>query len=95
MIGDGLYRSYKHIQVLIRQLCIKCYEKICICVRLLHTGCLMHLMNNKNGVAMKLVIFIWKGTYQNEGENLLDNIITIDETWVRAYEPELKRQSAE
>ena len=33
-------------------------------------------------------------SYQNEGENLLNNIITIDETWVRAYEPELKRQSA-
>ena len=32
--------------------------------------------------------------YQN-GENLLNNIITIDETWVRAYEPELNRQSAE
>ena len=32
--------------------------------------------------------------YQN-GKNLLNNIITIDETWVRAYEPELKRQSAE
>ena len=28
--------------------------------------------------------------YQNEGENLLNNIITIDETWVRTYEPELK-----
>ena len=25
---------------------------------------------------------------------MLNNIITIDETWVRAYEPELKRQSA-
>ena len=33
--------------------------------------------------------------YQNEGENLLNNINTIDETWVRACEPELKRQSAE
>ena len=33
--------------------------------------------------------------YQNEGEDLLNNTITIDETWVRAYEPELKRQSAE
>ena len=32
--------------------------------------------------------------YQN-GENLSNNINTIDETWVRAYEPELKRQSAE
>ena len=32
--------------------------------------------------------------YQN-GENLLNSIITIDETWVRAYEPELKSQSAE
>ena len=26
---------------------------------------------------------------------MLNNIITIDETWVRAYEPELKRQSVE
>ena len=26
---------------------------------------------------------------------MLNNIITIGETWVRAYEPELKRQSAE
>ena len=34
-------------------------------------------------------------TYQKEGENLLNNIITIDETWVRVYEPELKSQSAE
>ena len=33
--------------------------------------------------------------YQNERENLLNNIITIDETWIRAYEPELKRQTAE
>ena len=28
--------------------------------------------------------------YQTEGENLQNNIITIDETSVRAYEPELK-----
>ena len=33
--------------------------------------------------------------YQNEEENLLNNIITIDETWVRVYEPELKHQSGE
>ena len=33
--------------------------------------------------------------YQNEGKNLLNNIITIDETWVRAHEPELKSQSPE
>ena len=26
---------------------------------------------------------------------MLNNIITIDETWARAYEPELKRHSAE
>ena len=33
--------------------------------------------------------------YQNEGENLLKNIMIIDETLARACEPELKRQSAE
>ena len=27
--------------------------------------------------------------YQNEGDNLLNNIITTDETWVRAYEPKV------
>ena len=32
--------------------------------------------------------------YQN-GENLLNNIITTDETWASPYESELKRQSAE
>ena len=43
---------------------------------------------------MKLAVFILE-RYQNKQENLLNNIITIDETWVRAYEPELKCQSAE
>ena len=43
---------------------------------------------------MKLVR-IHPEMHQNEGENLLNNIITIDETWIRAYEPELKRQSFE
>ena len=33
--------------------------------------------------------------YQSEGETLLNNIVTIDGTWARAYDPELKRQSAE
>ena len=44
---------------------------------------------------MKLAIRIHLERYLNEGENLLNNIITIDETWVRAYEPELKRQLGE
>ena len=43
----------------------KSYEKICICVRLLQSGCHMHLLNKKNGVAMKLV-FIWKGIKMKE-----------------------------
>ena len=30
---------------MIRQLCIKSYEKICICIRLLQSGCHMHLLN--------------------------------------------------
>ncbi len=31
--------------------------------------------------------------YRNEGESFLKHIITIDETWIRDFEPELKSQS--
>lgn len=33
--------------------------------------------------------------WRREGESFLNRIITLDETWVRAYEPELKSQTAE
>ena len=33
--------------------------------------------------------------YANKGENMLKRIVTIDETWIRSFEPELKRQSSE
>jgi histone-lysine N-methyltransferase SETMAR len=33
--------------------------------------------------------------YAREGEAFLRRIITMDETWARSYEPELKRQSSE
>jgi hypothetical protein len=33
--------------------------------------------------------------YHNEGDTFLQRIVAIDETWTRAYEPELKRQSNE
>lgn len=33
--------------------------------------------------------------YEREGEEFLNRIVAIDETWVRSYEPELKRQSSE
>ena len=49
------------------------------------------LTEQQNGVAMNLVFLSAK---VSNGENSLNNIITIDETWVRAYEPALKRQSA-
>ena len=32
---------------------------------------------------------------RSQEEDILDRIVAIDETWVRSYEPELKRQSAE
>ena len=31
--------------------------------------------------------------YEHEGEAFLRRIITTDESWVKAYEPKLKRQS--
>ena len=33
--------------------------------------------------------------YRREGEDFLHRIVTLDETWARCYEPELKSQSAE
>lgn len=33
--------------------------------------------------------------YNTEQDNFLDRIVTIDETWIRSFEPELKRQSNE
>lgn len=33
--------------------------------------------------------------FSKEGRDFLSRIVAIDETWVRSYEPELKRQSAE
>ena len=33
--------------------------------------------------------------YKNEGDMFLNRIVAIDETWIRSYEPELKRQSSE
>ncbi|GBL83622.1 hypothetical protein AVEN_196445-1 [Araneus ventricosus] len=33
--------------------------------------------------------------YRNEGDSLLQRIVTIDETWVCVYEPEFKHQSNE
>ena len=32
--------------------------------------------------------------FDSEGQDFLSRIVAIDETWVRSYEPELKRQSA-
>lgn len=33
--------------------------------------------------------------YEKEGESFISRIVAIDETWLRSYEPELKRQSTE
>ena len=33
----------------------KTYEKTCICVRLLQSGCHMHLLNNNNGITMTCI----------------------------------------
>ena len=33
--------------------------------------------------------------YHKEGESFIQRIVAIDETWIRSYEPELKRQSSE
>ena len=58
MVSTGVTSTY-------RQLCIKSYGRISIYVRLLQSGCHMHLLNNKNGVAMKLV-FICKSIKMKE-----------------------------
>ena len=62
-------------------------------LRLLQSGCHMHLPNNKKCRYETCRTHL--ETYRNEGESLPSNIITIDETWVSAFEPELKHQSVE
>ena len=57
--------------------------------------CRIHLERYQNEGENYETCRIHLERYQNEGENLLNNIITIDETWVRAYELQLRRQSAE
>ena len=85
--------SYKHIQVLIRQLCIKTLRED-LYMRKIAVKWVPHaLTEQQKWCRYETCIHLLR--YQNEGDNLLNNIITIDETWVRAYEPELKRESAE
>ena len=33
--------------------------------------------------------------YGEDGDEMLQPIVAIDETWIRSFEPELKRQSSE
>ena len=33
--------------------------------------------------------------YDSEGRNFLERIVAVNETWIRSYEPELRRQSTE
>ena len=33
--------------------------------------------------------------YREEGDEMLQRIVAIDETWIRSFEPELKRKSSE
>ena len=33
--------------------------------------------------------------YGEDGDEMLQRIVAIDETWIRSFEPELKRQSSE
>ena len=54
----------------------------------------MHILNDKKCCRYE-TCRIHLERYQSEGERLLNNITTIAETWVSAYEPESKRQSAE
>ena len=92
MIGDGLYSSYKHVQVLIRQLHTILREDLHM--RKIAAKWVPHAITEQQNWGRYETCRIHLERYQN-GDNLLNSIITIDETWVRAYEPELKRQSAE
>ena len=56
--------------------------------------CHMHLLNNKNGVAMKLVVFIWKSIKMKE-RTCWTTLSLLMEDRSRLYEPELMHQSAE
>ena len=85
-------QEFKHIQILIRQLCIKSYEKFGN-MRKIAVKWVPYALTEQQKWCRYETCRIHLERYQNEEENLLNNMITIDETWVTAYEPELKRHS--
>lgn len=61
-----------------------------ICARWVPHALSQEQKDNRVRIARQL-----RSRWRREGESFLNQIITLDETWVRAYEPELKSQSAE
>ena len=93
MIDDDLYRSYKHTGI--DQATVHKILREDLHMRKTAAKWVPHALTEQQKWCRYETCRIHLERYQTEGENLLNNIITIDETWVRAYEPELKRQSAE
>ena len=49
-----------------------------------------HMLSESENIAHKLL-----KRYGGDGDEMLQQIIAIDETWIRSSEPKLKRKSSE
>ena len=77
MVGDGLYRSYNHIQVSIRELFHKILRED-LHMRKIAAKWVPHALTEQQKWRRSETCHIHLERYQNEGENLLNNIITTD-----------------
>jgi hypothetical protein len=69
-------------------------QTICRKEKFVPNGSLTAWLLQRNRNAWKLQHY-WKNRFTIEGQAFLHQIVTIDETWVKDFEPELKSQSNE
>jgi hypothetical protein len=53
------------------------------------------VLNDNQRVMRVLLATTHLQLWRNEGSAFLDRILTVDESWMRSFDPQLKRQNAE
>ena len=79
MKGVGLWQNYPHILVFLHQQCSEFFRRTWRCASFVQSGCRMHYETCRINLEQ----------IQHEGNDMLNQITAINETWAQAYEPEL------